>query len=90
MINPDEIPNAWRVVLEQANDLDEVIRKALRPAFDRLKSDAPNIAAAMSIAMICHALRMLDSEGNEDERLEFQSLICQLSLTQVAQHPEHP
>lgn len=88
-MTPESIPDPWRVVIDQANDLDPAIREALRPVFDRLKSEAPNTAAAMSLAMICRALRMLRStDGNSAS--QYQAAICRLALMEVTNHPDHP
>lgn len=89
MMTPESIPDAWRAVIDQANDLDPSIREGLRPVFDRLKSDAPNTAPAMSLAMICRALRMLRTADGADVS-QYQAAILQIALMEVTIHPEHP
>lgn len=85
------IPRPWLAAFERAEELDLIIREALRPVFDRLKADAPGEASSFAIAMICRALRMIEPPPGADiSRETMRHQLAYLCASYVAAYPEHP
>lgn len=90
-MTPESIPQHWLAALERAEALDPIIREALRPVYDRLRADAPDQAATLSMAMICRALRMIEiPESFAVPRDEIRSFLAEVCAAYVAANPDHP
>lgn len=87
MIN--ENAKLWAESIQQARDLDPILREAMRPVFSRLKAEAPNTATAMALAMICRALRMLKTADGADIT-PYRMAILQVAMMEVTAKPDHP
>lgn len=88
-MSPESIPRHWAAVIRDAEKIDPIIREALRPVFERLKQDTPDMAAAFSVAMICRALRMLRTANGADAE-PYQMAACSVAMAAVKANPEHP
>lgn len=90
-LTPRQVENAaiWAKSIRQARELDRIVREAMRPVFDRLKKDAPDTAPAMALAMICRALRMLQTADGADAG-PYRMAVCQAALMEVTDRPDHP
>lgn len=90
-MSPEQIPDQWLAALQRAEELDPVVREALRPVFDRLKSDAPQQASSFALAMICRALRMIEPPpGTTISREEMRRDLAALCAAYVSVNPDHP
>lgn len=88
-MNAESIPDEWLAAFRRAEELDPVIREALRPAYDRLSADAPEQASAFALAMICRALRMIEPPPGAI-REEIRSGLAVMAAAYVAAYPDHP
>ena len=88
-MTPESIPAEWLAAFQRAEELDPIIREALRPVYDRLLADVPQQGSAFSLAMICRALRMIEPpEG--DTREEIRHGLAVMAAAYVAAYPDHP
>lgn len=87
---PEEQKNfdAWAEAIRHAREIDPIIREALRPVFDRLQADTPQMASAMALSMICRALRMVESKTGD--KRPYQIALLQAAMMEVAANPDHP
>jgi hypothetical protein len=90
-MTPESIPDAWLNAFRRADEIDPIIREALRPIYDRLKADAPEQASSFALAMICRALRMIESPpGSPISRDELRRGLASMASAYVESFPEHP
>jgi hypothetical protein len=85
----DPIPDSWLAAFERAEELDPIIREALRPVFDRLSKDAPGQASTLAMAMICRALRMIEPPPGFD-RDSMRMRLAEMCAAFVVARPDHP
>lgn len=89
-MTPESIPPQWLDALRRAESLDPAIREALRPVYDRLRADAPDQAASLSLAMICRALRSIEPPpGGGVDRAAMRQYLADLAAAYVAAYPDH-
>lgn len=88
-MSAESIPDAWLAAFHRAEQLDPIIREALRPVYDRLLADTPEHASAFAMAMICRALRMIEPPPGAT-REQVRGGLAQLCAAYVAAYPEHP
>lgn len=88
-MSAESIPDPWLAAFRRAEELDPIIREALRPVFDRLKADAPGEASSFALAMICRALRMIEPPPGAS-REEIRSGLAAMCAAYVAVNPDHP
>lgn len=90
-MSAERIPDMWLTAFRAGEELDPIIREALRPVFDRLKADAPDQASAFALAMICRALRMIEAPaGFSLTREQVREQLAVMAAWYVAAHPDHP
>jgi hypothetical protein len=91
-MTPESIPTSWLAALERGEELDPIIREALRPVFERLSKDAPEQPSAMALAMICRALRMIELPPGEKTmtREQMRMNLAQMCAAYVIVRPDHP
>lgn len=91
MTTPESIPDEWLAAFQRAEEIDPIIREALRPVYDRLLGDAPGQASAFALAMICRALRMIEPpHGTTASRNEVRSGLASMAVAFVSVYPNHP
>lgn len=90
-MSAESIPGEWLAAFQRSEELDPIIREALRPVYDRLLADAPQQASAFALAMICRALRMIEPPpGANIARHEIRRGLAQMAAAFVAAYPDHP
>lgn len=87
----ESIPDIWLEAMREAEELDPIIREALRPVYERLKEDVPHEATAFAMAMIFRALRMIEvPPGWPMDRTATREQLAHLCAIYVTAHPDHP
>jgi len=86
MTPEDDFMQQYVGVIRTANRLDPIIREALRPVCERLKADVPDTATAMALALICRALRMVQTDGTP--KRPYQMALLYAAMLEVTEHPE--
>jgi hypothetical protein len=90
-VGTESIPSRWLETLRRAEELDPAIREALRPVYDRIKSDAPDQASTFAIAMIVRAMRAINPPpGGPISRLELHRALGCMAADYVESFPDHP
>lgn len=90
-MSAESIPDNWLSAFQRGEELDPIIREALRPVFDRLKADAPEQASAFALAMLCRALRMIEiPPGFPLTRDQMRRDLATMAAMYVAAYPDHP
>jgi hypothetical protein len=90
-MTPESIHAAWLEVFRRADELDPIIREALRSVYDRLRAEAPEQASAFALAMLCRALRTIEPPpGSMLSREQIREGLASMAAAYVEANPDHP